>query len=305
MKIIITGAGGFIGSRLVRHCAAEADAIWALGPRVESLKGHFPPSVTLLNRLLPRDQIDELLSHEVPDAFIHCVGAPVVAYAQQNPFADFQNTVGTAAQVLEAIAKCSPSTHFVLVSSAAVYGEQSSTVLAEKMSPRPVSAYGYHKWLAEILADEFCAVYGIHTLVVRPFSAYGEGLCKQVLFDICRKLVSGQNQVVLKGTGEERRDFVHADDVVAAIRHLVAVDASGVVNIGTGIGTTIRSVALDLAALISPGVELVFDEQRSPSDPLSLVADTRLAHELGVSHTVDMAMGVRRYCDWFLDAVSG
>lgn len=289
----------------MRHCAAEADTIWALGPRVESLKGHFPPSVTLLNRLLPRDQIDELLSHEVPDAFIHCIGAPAVAYAQQNPFADFQNTVGTAAQVLEAIVKCSPSTRFVLVSSAAVYGEQSSTVLAEKMSPSPVSAYGYHKWLAEVLADEFCAVYGSHALVVRPFSAYGEGLCKQVLFDICRKLVSGQNQVVLKGTGEERRDFVHVDDVVAAIRYLVAVDARGIVNIGTGIGTTIGSLALDLAALISPGVELVFDGQRSPSDPLSLVADTRLAHELGVSHAVDVAMGVRRYCDWFLGAVSG
>jgi UDP-glucose 4-epimerase len=286
----------------VRHCAAQSDALWALGPDVESLKTNFPLSVTSRNCRLPRDPIDELLRQELPNALIHCIGAPTVAYSQQNPLVDFQNTVATTAHVLDAIARCSPSTRFVLVSSAAVYGDRSAPILAEELSLCPASTYGYHKWLAEILVNEFCLMYGVRSLVVRPFSVYGEGLRKQVLFDICRQLVS-RKRVVLKGTGEERRDFMHRDDLAASIRHLVAIDAQGIVNVGTGIGTTIRSLARDLAALMNPDVELTFDGQRIPGDPASLVADTRRADELGVSHTVDLATGLRAYCDWFLHSL--
>jgi UDP-glucose 4-epimerase len=267
---------------------------------VESLKANFPMFVTLRDCRLPRDSIEDLLRQEKPDALIHCVGAPTVSYSQQNPLADFQNTVVTTAHVLDNISRCSPRTRFVLVSSAAVYGDRGESLLEEEIDVCPVSTYGYHKWLAEILVKRSCLIYRVPSLVVRPFSVYGPGLRKQVLFDICRKLVSMESRIVLKGTGQESRDFIHGDDLAASIRHLIATDTHGVVNVGTGVGTTIKSLSRDVAALINPSAEVTFDQQRIPFDPASLVADTTRAHELGLSHTVNLATGLRAYCEWFL-----
>jgi UDP-glucose 4-epimerase len=253
----------------------------------------------LRNTRLPRDPIDEWLRQEKPNALIHCVGAPTVSYSQQNPLIDFQNTVATAAYVLDAIVRFSPETRFVLVSSAAVYGDQSAPVLAEENDVCPVSTYGYHKWLAEIMVKEFCMQYGLISLVIRPFSVYGQGLRKQVLYDLCRRLVSKEQRIVLKGTGEERRDFINVADLASSIRHLLAIDARGTVNIGSGIGTTIRSLSQKVVALMNSDVDLTFDGQRIPFDPVSLVADTRRANEFGVSLNVNLATGLRAYCDWF------
>jgi nucleoside-diphosphate-sugar epimerase len=87
-------------------------------------------------------------------------------------------------------------------------------------------------------------VYGLATASVRIFSAYGPGLRRQVLWDICQKVIT-QKTLILQGTGQESRDFIHALDIAKAFR-VIACDApmqGEVYNLASGQEVTVRELA--------------------------------------------------------------
>src|SRR5438552_189686 len=81
---------------------------------------------------------------------------------------------------------------------------------------RRLSPYGYHKRQAELICEEFSRVYALPTAVARIFSAYGPGLRRQVVWDICEKALA-TGKLELRGTGAESRDFIHAADIARGL----------------------------------------------------------------------------------------
>ena len=119
----------------------------------------------------------------------------------------------------------------LLVSSAAVYGDPERLPVSEDAPLAPISPYGRHR--AE--AEEVALQSGAPVVIARVFSAYGEGLRRQVLWDVAQRALVG-GPVELSGTGEETRDFVHARDVAAAISAIAQRSAfdGEIVNVATG-----------------------------------------------------------------------
>lgn len=298
MKVLITGASGFIGSSLVNGMAVEGHVVVAVArtPVPEQNEAKADSRVTAVAAPVEKSALAPLLLKLQPDALIHCAGTPTVSQAQLDAGQDFRSTVVTVSEALEAVREFSPDSLFVLISSAAIYGDRGSVSLHESLAPQPISAYGYGKTMAELLAQEYSSQFGIKTLVVRPFSVYGERQQKQVVFDLCGKLARRPGELSLIGSGQEVRDFLHVDDLVAAVIRLMERQYTGIVNLGTGIPTTIAELATNIARELSAQTRIVFNGERRRVDPRHLVADIGLSSELGIFPTIDLHSGLQRIC---------
>lgn len=293
---IVTGAAGFLGSRIARALAGagydvlglDRAPVSALGIRSEVLG-------------LPDDRLGALLSTEEPALVVHTAGPASVGASLEDPAADFRGSVGVTAALLEAVRLHAPSARVILLSSAAVYGNPASLPVAEDAPLAPLSPYGFHKTLVEALGREYAAVYGLKTASLRIFSAYGAGLARQLLWDVCEKARAG-GVVRLFGTGEETRDFVHADDVARAVLAIAEGAASGgePYNIASGTETTVREIAGRLVDAVAPGTSIEFSGEVREGDPLRWRADISRIAALGFVPQVPLADGVAEYARWYL-----
>ena len=235
MKILIIGSFGFIGSSLKltlseKHQVHGADIIHEVQKNYTFLEN----SQLLVN----------LIKVNKYDLVINCSGSANVQFSFNFPFDDYNLNVNNVFLHLNSIKEYAPKTKYLLLSSAAVYGNPEVFPVCEKNSTAPISPYGYHKLAAENLCKEFNDIYNIQTLIVRIFSAYGPGLKKQLFWDLHQKYLKS-DKIELFGTGEETRDFIFIDDLVQALE-LVMVNSSfdnDIINIGSGYSTKIRDVA--------------------------------------------------------------
>jgi UDP-glucose 4-epimerase len=234
-----------------------------------------------------------------PQAIIHCAGSGSVTFSTTHPHQDYRRTVDTTASVLEFVRLHAPDAAVVYPSSAAVYGRAARVPISEQEPARPISPYGVHKRLAELLCAMYAEHFGVAACIVRLFSVYGNGLRKQLLWDACSRIQRGE--VIFFGTGEERRDWLHVTDaaelLVQASQH--ASTACPVVNGGTGTGATVREVTGEILAALHRSETASFSGQQRQGDPPAYVADTQRANEWGWRPNVSWQQGVREYADWF------
>jgi UDP-glucose 4-epimerase len=180
-----------------------------------------------------------------------------------------------------------------------VYGDPASLPVRESDAVAPLSPYGWHKRQAEILCEEFASVFALPTTVARIFSAYGPGLRRQVVWDICERLLTN-GKFELRGTGVESRDFIHANDVAHALAILAAkAPACGeVFNLATGRETSIADLARLAASALGSKHEPVFDGAQTPGQPVNWRADIGAIGALGFAPQVSLEDGVRGVAAW-------
>jgi UDP-glucose 4-epimerase len=242
-----------------------------------------------------------VLTQHGPHACIHCAGGASVDDSMRNPEADFLAGPVITFELLEAVRRLTPECLVVLLSSAAVYGNPDALPVSESQPPSPLSPYGFHKLQCEQLCTEYHRVYGTATAIARIFSAYGAGLRKQVLWDISRAALANE-RLLLRGTGNESRDFVHGRDVAAGLRAIAenGSRAAAVYNLASGEETTIRSLAALLLDAMGIQRRVGFDGIVPPGTPLNWRADIREIEGLGFAPRVTLAEGVTSFARWRL-----
>lgn len=282
--IVVTGSGGFLGRAILEHLRSiGADVVGAGRPEVE----------------LPSTAFDRVLEHAKPAAIVHCAGPASVPASVERPLDDYSGSAGVVAGLLESVRRLAPAAKVVLISSAAVYGEPQRLPIPESSPLRPVSPYGFHRAICELLIREHVEIHGGLGSVLRVFSAYGEGLRRQLLWDVARQALS-EGRVRLSGTGTETRDFVHATDVARAVEAAItrAPGAAEAFNVASGVQTTIAELADLLVHELDPQVPVEFDQSVRPGDPLHWEADISRLEALGYRPAVQLADGVRAYARW-------
>lgn len=301
-NIWITGAKGFIGRHLATHLRAQGCHVFGIG------HGHWPQIEAAqwgvsgwLNGEIDAVNLSELLNQSGrPDVIYHLAGGSSVGLSFINPLEDFRRTVETTSRLLDWVKKQLPETRVILVSSAAVYGSGHQTPINEKSTLRPFSPYGFHKMMMELLSESFFEAFGLHSVIVRLFSVYGDGLTKQLIWDLCSKLAGGKG-VVLGGSGEEVRDWIHIRDV-ARLLDLAARENGAnslVINGGSGVGVTVREVAQKVCAQWGGDTQISFTGDSRPGDPEYLVADVHRLHETGFKPDIALDAGIASYVNWY------
>ncbi len=300
--VLVTGAGGFLGSHICRYFGGKGYKIAAVGRFSSSLQtvNSYPNLWKFYGMTLPDIRFINVVKEFQPDLLIHCAGTASVADSVSQPYNDFQRTVEVCAFTLEVIRKEIPQCRFILLSSAAVYGNPEKLPVSETVQCKPVSPYGYHKMICETLAQEYSSLHGVPVSILRIFSAYGEGLRRQVVFDLCRKFTDATGDTIeVLGTGEESRDFIHALDIARAIEYIYKNQADGIFNIASGTQTKIKTLTNLIQNELHSNKNISFRGVGRKGDPLNWEADISRLSKLGYCSQVDFIEGVKSYVEWF------
>jgi UDP-glucose 4-epimerase len=297
-SVVVTGAHGFIGRHVARRFASAGWEVTGLGHGNWSQRELVAYGISFWHST--DISLDALITYSgKPDVIVHCAGSGSVAFSMSHPFEDYGRTVGTTAAVLEFMRLHSPRSKLVYPSSAAVYGMAKKLPIAESDPLLPVSPYGLHKVIAEMLCRSYASIFGLSVAVVRLFSIYGEGLQKQLLWDACSKVTRGDPQFF--GSGAELRDWLHVADAANLIYTLaqVADFECPTVNGGSGLGVTVGEILTSVFECCNSPMKPLFTGQPRPGDPAGYQADVTSAGRFGWKAETSWREGVQKYVRWY------
>jgi UDP-glucose 4-epimerase len=300
MKFLIIGSKGFIGQHLKKFLAAGKHEVWGADVVVEYVHTEQYFLIDATNA-----DYHTIFQEQIFDICINCAGAASVPDSLQHPIRDYNLNAMNVFKLLDAIRLFQPACRFINLSSAAVYGNPQVLPVKENVAAGPLSPYGYHKQMSEQICEEFYRFFGIATCSLRIFSAYGEGLKKQLFWDLFQKTKTG-GIVNLFGTGKESRDFIYISDLVQAI-FLVAqqIDFKGqAINIANGKEIFIEDAVKIFYSFFEQPVQYQFIGNARAGDPNNWVADITLLKQLGYQQQYHLADGLKKYYEWIKAAGS-
>jgi UDP-glucose 4-epimerase len=302
-RIWVTGADGFIGRHLLRLLGQQQGVIvGALGFR-DGMSVNDDGDVVWSEGEIDDARLEALAdAMGAPDIVYHLAGGGSVGASLTDPVFDFRCTVLSTAAITDWIRRRAPDARMIQISSAAVYGAGYDGPISEDASLAPYSPYGTHKQMSEALCRSARLDFGLDCWILRPFSVYGPGLRKQLLWDSCIRIAAGCETLSLGGTGEERRDWLHVADLCSILLCLSdASPTSGTtINAGNGEFKTVAEIGqLLVAAWGKPAMPVEFSGQSRPGDPHSLIADTRRLSALGFAPQHKVDDGIADFVHWF------
>lgn len=283
MRFLITGAAGFLGSALANHLAESGHDVRG----VDDLSTGDPAVLSPLVHFTRGDVNDRprlwTLLQDI-DCVYHLAARVLVPESVLYPREYNQVNVGGTVTLMEAMRDVGVR-RVVLASSGAVYGNQDTQPVAETTQSNPRSPYAASKLAAEYYVRTIGELWGIETVALRIFNAYGPGQhlppvhAPVIPYFLRAALQNGT--LVINGDGGQTRDYVYVDDVVSA---LTAAATAGrvngrIINVGSGHDTSVRELARVVLAITGTQPEIVYNP-RSDSGPARMCADITLAREL-------------------------
>ena len=275
MRVLITGARGFVGSSLAENAVRKGYEVLGIGRSAQpppDWYGNYAWADVALTDLAP------IINGFEPDLVVHCAGSASVMSSLAVPLDDLRATVLTLANMLDGIRRSKLRPVLVFPSSAAVYGNPAHLPVSEDEPCRPISPYGFHKVAAEMLVHEYRTCYSLPAVICRIFSLLGERQRRLLLWDLYQQFVGPAAEVVIQGTGDESRDFIHIDELGDTLlefrQHAEILPANNcIVNVASGVETTIKIVALLVKEILGSNKPLVFSGKERVGDPIRWVAD--------------------------------
>lgn len=277
MRILVTGGAGFIGSHVVDRLLADGHAVAVVDNLSGGRREHVDGRAALHVCDIRSRRLDGVFAEARPEALVHLAAQPAVPRSVTDPAFDASvNVLGTLA-VLDASRRAGVHRVVYTSSGGAGYGDTDVLPTPEDHPTRPASPYGVSKVAAERYLDCWAALTGARGLSLRLANVYGPRQHPLgeagVIAIFAHRLVAGEPCVV-NGDGEQTRDYVYVEDVADAVARAIAQpETSGILNIGTGIETSVNEVYRRLARLAGvspaarPGPAKPGEQRRSVLDP--------------------------------------
>jgi len=293
LRILVIGSKGFIGTHATKYLMVRGHQVFGADVSVDyGAENYFLIDAANSN-------FDEVFQKNQFDLCVNCSGAASVPDSIKNPARDFHLNASNVFKILDAVKKNVPDCKVINLSSAAVYGNPVHLPVKESDPLNPISPYGFHKRASEYICEEFHRFFGLKVASLRIFSAYGEGLKKQLFWDLYKKAKTG-NRVNLFGSGKESRDFIYIQDLVRLIEIVAEKsDFKGdIINAANGIESTINEAATTFMKHWKLDVELNFTGKERKGDPSRWVADINKAKAMGYEPQFTLEAGLKNYCQW-------
>ncbi|MDO9347987.1 MAG: NAD-dependent epimerase/dehydratase family protein [Anaerolineales bacterium] len=297
MNFLITGAAGFLGSTLANQLAREGHQVrgiddlstgdpQALAPDVHFTRGDVndrPKLWTLLQEV---------------DCVYHLAARVSVQESVLYPREYNAVNVGGTVSLMEAMRDVGVR-RVVLASSGAIYGEQETQPLNENQTPKPRSPYAVSKLAAEYYVRTIGALWGIETVCLRIFNAYGPGQHlppshPPVVPYFLRQALRG-GTLVVHSEGQQTRDYVYVEDVVAAmLAAATAPNLNGlVINVGSNTETSVRDLVKLVLEATGSKANVVYNPQ-TEGGVSRMCADLSLAgQKLNYKPSISLEDGLR------------
>lgn len=330
MKVLVTGAAGFIGFHLSQRLLREGFDVVGLDnlnsyydvtlkmDRLSQLQAHSNFSFEILD-LADGVQLDRFMSHSKPQIVVNLAAQAGVRYSMQNPLAYINSNIVGFANLLEACVKQPTLEHLVFASSSSVYGANTIIPFSETDSvDQPVSLYAATKKSNELIAHSYSHLYGLPMTGLRFFTVYGPwGRPDMGYFKFAKAILAGQS-IEIYNHGQMQRDFTYIDDIVEGIKRVmlnspqttIAQESNGtslsnaryrVYNLGNHqpvplldfIGTLERALGKTANKIYLP---------MQPGDVVSTYAQMDALHQaVGYQPTTSIQDGLEKFVAWYTD----
>jgi UDP-glucose 4-epimerase len=293
MKILVLGSGGFIGSNAFAYFQSKGYDVYSGDIISMRAKNHF-----LIDPAIP--DFAAIFKNQSFDVCLNATGAANVQFSFKEPAIDFKLNTSNVYNILDSLKLYNPDCKFINLSSAAVYGNPTVLPINEKATINPLSPYGYHKWYSEQICKQFHDLFGLKTVSLRIFSAYGTGLKKQLFWDLYNKVDNAESEVELYGTGNESRDFIYITDILEAIYCVIenGIFDGTAINIASGTESNIKTAAEVFINASKRNLKLRFIGVNKIGDPLNWRGDISVLRSLGFNNKISLQEGIHKYCEW-------
>jgi UDP-glucose 4-epimerase len=301
-RIAVTGGAGFIGSHTTEALVECGIKVLVIDDYSRPCGHDLPSEVDVLEADCGSEEAADGLSRFKPDAVLHLAAKGGVARALRDPGAHVH--AGLASTVSFFRSSCEAGARRIVTASSGgtVYGEASVLPAPESLPPAPRSPYGAGKLSEEVYLGAFSVHYGVTGMPLRYANVYGprqDGTGEAGVVAIsCWKLLSGEHPIIF-GDGRQSRDFVFVEDVAAANVSALFCEASGPVNVGTGVDTSIIDVVETLCALADWEAAPQFGPARAGEVQRTCLDNSRAKDWLGWSPQVPISEGLARTKDYF------
>ena len=287
MRVLVTGAGGFVGRHLICDLIKNGHEVIAFDVDFPDLIDGISEHVA--GNILDAESLKKVVSSTKPDSCVHLAAISFAPAAKDNAQLMFSvNVVGTL-NLLEAFRKNAPSARILTISTAHVYaGITSKDPIKEDDSFAPLGLYAISKAAADKATLEYSRLHNMHTMTARPNNHIGPG--QSPVFVIAsfaeqlKKMAGGSLKGSIHvGNMESMRDFSDVRDVVSAYRLLLEKGKPGrAYNISSGNMLSIRAVFDELCNLARVWPDVVVDKERyRPTDSSPLLELGRIRQDTG------------------------
>lgn len=337
MKILVTGAAGFIGSRIAGLLAARGDEVFG----IDNINDYYDPRLklgrlselgigdgqtdiewgqtyesatnpTLRFRrmaLEDKDSIDKLFADEKFDKVVNLAAQAGVRYSITNPYAYLTNNLTGFLNILEAC-RNHPVSHLLYASSSSVYGMNTKAPFSEDDKvDAPVSLYAATKKANELMAHSYSKLYGIPATGLRYFTVYGPWGRPDMAPILFARAISKGEPIKVFNHGDMIRDFTFIDDI--AFGSIQCLDqppvaeqcANGVPARVYNIGCSHPVKLIDFISEIENALGMKAEKVLLPMQPgdvyMTNADTTKLETEIGYKPRVTLHEGIGRFIEWY------
>lgn len=269
MKILVTGAAGFVGDYLVDSLATRGHKVFAGVTTSGSIIGKFGVEEIMLD-ILNKNNIKSVLEYANPDVIVHLAAQSNVQLSWGNPSNTLETNVVGTANIIEVVSVVSQKTKIISIGSSEEYGLTAKDYdsLTETLPCNPQNPYAISKYAAGQATLQLGKKHNINTVHVRAFNHFGPGQKRGfVVSDFASQISEielGKKEPVIKvGNLEASRDFTDVRDIVDSYCLIIENETkSGIYNVSSGVGRKISEILETLLENSKLSIEVVVDKEK-------------------------------------------
>lgn len=300
-KILVTGGAGFIGSTLVDKLIAGGDEVVVLDNLSSGRQDYINSKAKLYQEDIRSKKIAEIFAQEKFDVVYHLAAQIDVRVSVADPWLDNEINVAGGLNILENCRMHQVQKIIFSSTGGAIYGESEEIPTTEYAPAYPLSPYGINKLAFEKYLNYYYQVHGLNYTILRFANVYGPRQFKGgeagVIAIFVDNAVKGLESKQF-GDGQQTRDFVFVDDVVAALYKAKSIDCRGEVNISLGKEISLLDVREKIELALGQPIKVKEEPAKAGEQRRSCLSRQRAKDVLDWEPLVDLEEGIQRTIAW-------
>jgi len=311
MRILVTGAAGFIGSSVCDRLLADGHQVLGVdnfnafydpvikGRNIAAAEKH-PDFECIRGDICDRRAVARAFDRFAPERVIHLAAWAGVRPSIENPAISQRVNIEGLLVLLEQCRR-SGVDRLVLATSTSVYGARKAVPFGEDDPvDNPISPYAATKKAGELLCYTWHHLHGLHTHCLRFFTVYGPRQRPEMAIHRFARLIDGGQTLTLFGDGTSSRDYTYIDDIVdGVVASVERVDGYRIYNLGESETTTLVELVDHIGRALGKAPKVQHAPMQPGDVPRTFADITRARAELGYAPTVKIAEGITRFAEWF------